>query len=476
MKTKKLTAAFAVCAMSLLAFAAAVHAEGEVAQIGKTKYETLQAAVDAAESGDTITLINDLTDNAKLSEPVKTAVYDNFTLNLNGYTIDVTTTDGRSLYAIDNYGTLTITDSSQEQDGLITARGVENFGTMTITGGTIVSRDSNGGGACVWNEGDLSITGGTFKVTGAEVNNSAAMPISNNGNNAKAKITGGNFVSKYAYIFNQNGGQMVVEGITMEKPEDAAEYWTTVKCYTGSVVTLNNVTIHAKNSGGIEAAGGTVNVNNCTITSSGKNESSSWNAVCVSASSGGVANINGGTYESFKYGFYVFNSGGTINIEGDVKASAEVGVLKTDKAELRDSIINVAGGVYKGVISEGKETEINISGGSYSTDVSQYLAPDTAGGQGYDGMYNVISSKNKATKTGTYRTAEGDDNKYDQMWLFGADGISGSVTYNVSDGTHDKDFTYKYATIDGITKLGLIVTDIPSAQTVTVELGGQNNE
>lgn len=471
MKIKRIMLMLSVCAVSAAAFSAAAYAEGEVAQIGDVKYQTLQQAVNAVDTGETIELIGDLNGENVLTETVQTDKDDNFILDLNGYTIDVTKNGDTSLYAIDNYGTMTIKDDSQEKDGLITARGIKNFGTMKITDGTIESRDSNGGGACVWNEGNLFITGGTFKVTGHETEqHSSAIPITNSG--GKADITGGIFESKYAYLFSQNGGEMTVSDITLTKPDDAAEYWTTVKCYPGSIVTLNNVTIQAKNSGGIEVAGGTAYINDCNITATGENESSSYNLTCVSVSSGGTANINGGKYDSFKYGFYVFNSGGTINVEGDVTASASIAVLKADYNG-SDGIINVKNGTYTGNISESPNTEINIMGGKYSIDVSKYLMPDTAIGQA-DGMYNVISSENKATEPGTYKTAVGDDDLYDQMSLFEVNDISGNITYNVSTGTTQKEFTYDYANVDGSAKIGLVVIDIPSNENVTVELqGGQ---
>lgn len=83
MKTKKLTAVLAVCAMSAFAFAAAVHAEGEVAQIDDQKYTTLQAAVEAAKTGDTIEMIDNATVTANIDIPSGITL----TLDMNGNTI-----------------------------------------------------------------------------------------------------------------------------------------------------------------------------------------------------------------------------------------------------------------------------------------------------------------------------------------------------------------------------------------------------
>ena len=56
-----------------------------VATIGETSYATLQAAIDAATSGQTVTLIKDVTEN------IKTAADDVITLDLNGNTISSST-------------------------------------------------------------------------------------------------------------------------------------------------------------------------------------------------------------------------------------------------------------------------------------------------------------------------------------------------------------------------------------------------
>lgn len=74
-----------------VALAAVVTTKKEpVAQIGETKYETLQAAFDAAKTGDTVTLLSDIT----LTEQVNiTKALDGLTLDGNGKTIICATTD-----------------------------------------------------------------------------------------------------------------------------------------------------------------------------------------------------------------------------------------------------------------------------------------------------------------------------------------------------------------------------------------------
>ncbi len=136
-------------------------------------------------------------------------------LNLNGFDIAVPEANadtGRSLYAIDNYGELTLTGA-----GTIEARGIENFGTMTIDSDdiTIVARDANGG-AAIWNEGVLTINGGTF-TTGTVDDGAMSDPGAlNNQANGTVVINGGTFDGNgalcYAII---NSGNMTINNATV---------------------------------------------------------------------------------------------------------------------------------------------------------------------------------------------------------------------------------------------------------------------
>ena len=74
--------------------AVAPVAEGNVAKIGDTEYATLQAAINAAESGQTVTLLKDCADNATLNASGK-----NITIDGNGktYTGKISLTNGNGM-------------------------------------------------------------------------------------------------------------------------------------------------------------------------------------------------------------------------------------------------------------------------------------------------------------------------------------------------------------------------------------------
>ena len=152
------------------ALALAVPALAQVAQIGDTTYADFNSfftafqAIAPSETPTTVTLLDDLTGDLAVPGTVPVKEGQTIVFDLNGRTMETALQrEGRHYYAIDNYGTLTIKDSSAGQTGTIRARGVQNLGNgkLTIEGGTIVSVDANGG-ACVWNEADVTIAGGTF--------------------------------------------------------------------------------------------------------------------------------------------------------------------------------------------------------------------------------------------------------------------------------------------------------------------------
>ena len=148
-----------------------------VAQIGETKYETLQAAVDAAGSGKTVTLLADTKENVTISTR-------NLTLDLNGHTLNGGTVAGKPALTVTNR--VTVKDSSDPSTGTImredTAENsgvsshyvidVQDSGWLTFESGIVKNNSGNvdGKGASLVRVGDdsvakypgLNIKGGTF--------------------------------------------------------------------------------------------------------------------------------------------------------------------------------------------------------------------------------------------------------------------------------------------------------------------------
>ena len=316
-----------------------------VAQIGETTYETLQAAIDAAAAGDTVTLL------ANVNENVEIAKEKNLTLDLNGYTLNGGT--GTAKAALNNLGTITIQDTSADKAGTIKRDDngtvgetsyyvIRNQGTMTIESGIVTNnsgyRKTNPTGSMVGSSlicngdcdegGTLTIKGGTFTqnnfiaikngalgvlhVTGGKItsNHSAIQ------NWFKADITGGEIKGQLwtdAYKADESVGQTTIGG-------DAKFTGEIVMDITGSVVPTLAIT------------GGNLDV-------------TKWRITSAAANAGAKPAVSGGTFSSevpAEYcaeGFIPTDNGdGTYG----VKAGAYVAQIGDVKYETLKDAINAA--------------------------------------------------------------------------------------------------------------------------------------
>ncbi len=159
-----------------------------VAQVGEMKYETIADAIAAAESGDTVTLLEDTTEDVVVTKSI--------TLDLNGKTLtgtgasntatvtiakdaNVTVKNGtvlgtaNSYYTIQNNGTATLEDVTATA-GNTGSSMIDNWGTLTINSGTYT-----GGLNVVKSEegSTLTINGGTFTLDYAEAGYTAVILV-----------------------------------------------------------------------------------------------------------------------------------------------------------------------------------------------------------------------------------------------------------------------------------------------------------
>ena len=180
-----------------------------VATVDSTGYETLAAAVKAKINGKTVTLLDDVAENIEIAKAK------NFTLDLNGHTINGGT--GTAVATIKNCGTVTITDSSAAKTGTIKRDDngtvgeksyyvIRNIGTMTIEQAIVTNnsgyRQTNPSGSmqgssliCNGDDdlgGTLNISGGTFEQQNFLVIKNGALGTLN--------VTGGTFTSKHSAI------------------------------------------------------------------------------------------------------------------------------------------------------------------------------------------------------------------------------------------------------------------------------------
>lgn len=240
-----------------MAFGATCVATAQVAQIGTTTYETLNAAFNAAEANDaTIKLIKDveLTSGTLVPKAVTT------TLDLNGYSIKGANTASGNIGVL---GRLTLKDSKENSTGKIYSE-------------TKYSGDSTGK-CLIYVDGD-----GVFTMESGYIYTVNPIDASNNGNFA---------------VGVQNGGNVIINGGKIEAG------WYTVAGYGGDTKTTSNITINGGelisttdysiynpqngnvtvnggviygNAGGIAMKRGNLIVNGGTITSKGIGNTGTW--------------------------------------------------------------------------------------------------------------------------------------------------------------------------------------------------------
>ena len=192
---------------------------GSVAQVGFKAFNTLQAAIDAAQDGETVTLLADATEDATI------AAGKNITLDLGGKTLtntnagkatltiagDATATvkngsvvGGTSFYTIQNNGTATLEDVTATA-GNTGSSMIDNWGTLTIESGSY-----SGGLDVVKSEEDstLTINGGKFELSYAT--NGYTGVVFAYGNTT---ITGGEFIQSLTTTGRWNHPQVVATGV-----------------------------------------------------------------------------------------------------------------------------------------------------------------------------------------------------------------------------------------------------------------------
>lgn len=168
---RRLLSAFLAVMMVLTMAPVAFAAEGDttatsesVAEISGTGYATLQAAVDAAKAGDTITLLKDITVDGTDKVTSRTVIDKPITLDLNDKTIKSPDNMGANT---NNFTALHISADvtiNATTGGINTgtngayAINVMNGATLTINGGNYYG----GGTAVQVQEGTANINGGTF--------------------------------------------------------------------------------------------------------------------------------------------------------------------------------------------------------------------------------------------------------------------------------------------------------------------------
>ena len=182
-----------------------------VAKIGETTYETLAEAIAAANAGDTVTLLTDVTENVEIAKER------NLTLDLNGKTLNGGTSTAKA--ALTNYGTITIRDTSAAKTGTIKRDDngtvgetsyyvIDNHGTMTIEGGNVINNSGYRQTSSIGSMNGSSLIrngendgGATLNITGGKLEQQNFIAIKNSALGT-LHVTGGTITSKHSAIQN----------------------------------------------------------------------------------------------------------------------------------------------------------------------------------------------------------------------------------------------------------------------------------
>lgn len=340
-KCKILSAILVLVLLAALLVVPAMAEEGDsngAAAIGDMAYESLQAAINDAGAGETVTLLKSI----QLDTGLTVAVGKKVTLDLNGYTLSGVSSTSGSSALIQNNGDLTINDSSETKTGKITTQ-AKNPDTKWEAGFPAYANNT------ITNCGVLTVNGGRIENTTGE---GFCIPIDNNSGNRDAILT-------------INGGEIVHTNgnVAIRQFANSVTYKNTVTVNGGLLEGKRAVWMQLPGSDTTKEMNAELVVNGGTLRSTDKGE-------------GGY---NLAVY-SYTYGNSFANTKLTIKdgtIDGDIALTGG-----TNKTVLET--ISVTGGTFLGeygVYSYGAFTEGFISGGNFAAapetgNYSDYLVDD----------------------------------------------------------------------------------------------------
>lgn len=327
------------------------------AQVGETKYATLQKAADAATAGQTVTVLNDVdmtTDGNLTVNEGKDIV-----LDMNGHSIKGANADHKNILV---KGKLTLKDSKENSTGKIYSEDPYKSG---VDKALIYVADN---GEFVMESGHIntvlpnSVDNGQFAIGAFD--------------NCKVTINGGTIEGGYSAITGfgdpNDNTTITINGGTLICPMDYAIYHP----QPGKLTINEGATIYG-GAGAICMKSGELEINGGTLTSKGKGNTGNWGD-----GTGGLGNAALNFCKPYG-NVKAIIKGGTITAEGDA-------VLIDAKP------------------TEGKTVTLAIEGGTYSSDVSKYCAAGFTATPNSDGTYGI-------TKVGDLSVMVAYDKAYDNV-------------------------------------------------------------
>ena len=222
-----------------------------VAETNNVKYETLQAAIDAAKRNDTVKLLADTKENVTIDKAL--------TLDLNGHTLNGGTVKGTPTLKIDT-ARVTVMDSSEAKTGTIMREDTaENSGVSSHYVIDIQGRNA----LLTFNSGNVRNNSGN-----ADGSKGASLVRVGNDSDKKAHpvltIAGGTFTQDNFIVIKVDFGTLHLKGGTVNsKTSYAVENWLNANIKGDAVVNgaVSSWTYSTGSNSTLEISGGTVNGN-----------------------------------------------------------------------------------------------------------------------------------------------------------------------------------------------------------------------
>ena len=308
------------------------------AQVGETKYATLQEAANAATAGQTVKVLNDV-DMTKDGNLMVYAGKD-IVLDMNGHSIKGANADHKNIMV---WGKLTLKDSKENSTGKIYSEDPYKTGVDKA----LIYVDDNG--EFVMESGHIntvlpnSVKNGQFAIGSF--------------GSSKVTINGGTIEGGYSAITGfgdpDDNTTITINGGTLICPMDYAIYHP----QPGKLTVNEGATIYG-GAGAICMKSGELEINGGTLTSKGKGNTGNWGD-----GTGGLGNAALNFCKPY----------------GDVKAIIKDGTITAEG----DAVLIDA------KPTEGKTVTLAIEGGTYSSDVSKYCSPGFTATPNADGTYGI---------------------------------------------------------------------------------------
>ena len=335
MKQRILAILLSLTMMFTLVPTAMAEGETAVAKVGNDKYETLQAAVNAATTeNSTVTLLKDVTEDITIPTGV-TAM-----LDLSGKTL--TNKAGKHTITVENGGKLNISDSVGTGVVDNTSHGkaaIYNKGEVTLNGGTF-ERSAEKGTYSPYSDGGNSwytiANYGTMEInTGVTVENAGGYSsmIRNGGDvtaDCNLTIEGGNFAGGVNTVKNDSFGVLTINGGNFS---NTAQY-VIMNCNKAEITAGTFQTLDTASAVLFTSAYGADDntVGKLTISGGEFKHASDTQEMIVDhydESNSGAAAVTGGRFDAdiSKYipSDYVQSADGTVEKLGESNAVAKVG-------------------------------------------------------------------------------------------------------------------------------------------------------